>query len=175
MAKKSKGFGELLHQQRQTQNRQNTQKKLAKRVQENYQGKVKSLQWNEGNDGTEKMSDVLEAFIEPYLADIADREEMLKLLAIASLSWNLALLPDKEQATELKKFIKGLTKDKRDPQLEREMRKIIEGFVRRKKEVFPDNQRKILDFELKGNKDNFYLSVVSTLPESEQASGVPSE
>src|SRR4051812_46828121 len=44
--------------------------------------------------GREKMSEVLEDFIEPY-RDMADGENALrKLLTLALLAWNAALLPE---------------------------------------------------------------------------------
>lgn len=47
--------------------------------------------------GHEKMSDVLDDFIEPY-SDVADTEDAYrKLLMLGQMAWNTALLPDDER------------------------------------------------------------------------------
>jgi hypothetical protein len=65
MARKSKGFGELLNQHQRTKGQQESMNKLAKRVQQNLQGKVEKVMFSQ--PGEVKMSDVLEAFVSPYL------------------------------------------------------------------------------------------------------------
>ncbi|MDX2243726.1 MAG: hypothetical protein NW224_23845 [Leptolyngbyaceae cyanobacterium bins.302] len=88
MARKSKGFGEL---QKLQQRKQAEQKGLEK-----LQHKVESGAW--GNNfagmianpkGEVKMSEVLEAFVEPYLDETHTYQERKKLFTLAVAAWNL--------------------------------------------------------------------------------------
>src|SRR3954471_12797318 len=55
--------------------------------------------------GREKMSEVLEEFIEPY-SDLADTDEAFeKLLNLGVLAWNAALLPEDERQAIIDKTV----------------------------------------------------------------------
>ena len=112
--------------------------------------------------GREKMSDVLEEFIEPY-SDTADTDDAYEnLLTLGMLAWNAALLPvDRRQAMIDETLEAGFsTASRSDQALARE---IIETLIRRKLEHFAENQRAILSFKLSHTKDGLHLSVASTL------------
>jgi hypothetical protein len=47
--------------------------------------------------GQVKMSEVLEAFVEPYIGFADTQEDHRKLLTLAITAWNAALLPEEEQ------------------------------------------------------------------------------
>jgi len=158
MAKKPKGFGELLHQQRRVQGQQKTMENLEKRVTQNLQGKVKTVRWNEGET---KMSEVLKDFVKPYLDPIKTMERRQKLLAIAAFAWNIALLPEDQQQAELDNIVQSLSKNQ-GPQFQQDAREILEALIERKQTHFAHHRRYILDYELKESPDEFFLSVVST-------------
>jgi hypothetical protein len=81
MAKKPKGFGELLHQQQRAKGQQESIEKLTKRVQKSFEGSIENVRINPQGEG--KMSEVLEAFVEPYMEAAQSRDERLKLLSAA--------------------------------------------------------------------------------------------
>jgi len=112
--------------------------------------------------GREKMSEVLEEFIEPY-SDLADTDEAFeKLLNLGVLAWNAALLPEDERQAIIDKTVEtGLPgSSKADRTLARE---VIETLIRRKQEHFAANQRAIISFKLTDTGDGLHLSVASTL------------
>lgn len=112
--------------------------------------------------GREKMSEVLEDFIEPY-RDLADSEDTFrKLLLLGTLAWNAALLPEDERRAMIDEILgaglPGASEADRAHAGE-----LIEGLVRRKQEHFAANRRAILSFEVTDTGDGFHLSVASTL------------
>lgn len=112
--------------------------------------------------GHEKMSEVLEDFVEPY-RDLADTDDALrKLLSLALVAWNAALLPEDQRRAMIDEMVEaGLS---RGTEADRaQAREIIEMLVRRKEEHFAANRRAIVSFELTDRGDDYHLSVASTL------------
>jgi hypothetical protein len=103
--------------------------------------------------GREKMSEVLEDFVEPY-RELADTQDALrKLLNLGMLAWNAALLPeDQRQAIIDEILAAGLS---RASEAERaQARELVEALVRRKEELFAANRRAIVSFELTHRGDD---------------------
>jgi hypothetical protein len=112
--------------------------------------------------GREKMSDVLEDFIEPY-RDMADTEDAFrKLLTLALLAWNAALLPEDRRRTMIDETL-GAGFSRASEADRSQAREFVEVMVRRKEEYFPSNRRAIISFELTDKGDDYHLSVASTL------------
>jgi len=112
--------------------------------------------------GREKMSEVLEEFIEPYRdgADTDDAYEKLMMLGV--LAWNAALLPaDQRKAMVDETIAAGFSRASRSDQAL--AREVVETLIRRKLEHFAENQRAIISFKLTNTGDGLHLSVASTL------------
>jgi hypothetical protein len=112
--------------------------------------------------GRESMSDVLEAFVEPY-RDMAETEDAFrKLLSLALVAWNAALLPeDRRQAMIEETLEAGFSKaSAADRALAIEC---VKTMVRRKEEHFPAKRRAIVSFKLTDTGDGWHLTVASTL------------
>jgi preprotein translocase subunit YajC len=159
MAKKSKEFSALLHQQRRAKRHQETMSTLAQRVEENLQGKVEDIIIDP--KGEVKMSEVLQAFIEPYVDTARSREQRLKLLMMAVVAWNLAIIPKAQKRRDMEEMIEQICK--KDRQAQRDIRETLEELIERKQTFFADNYRYILDFELTESPNAFHLAVVSSL------------
>jgi hypothetical protein len=112
--------------------------------------------------GRESMSDVLEAFVEPY-RDMAETEDAFrKLLTLALVAWNAALLTeDRRQAMIEETLEAGFSKA---PAADRALAmEFVKTMVRRKEEHFPANRRAIVSFKLTDTGDDWHLTVASTL------------
>ena len=165
MARKSKGFGELLHQQQRAKGQQESIEKLTKRVQKSFEGSIENLRINPQGEG--KMSEVLEAFVEPYMEAAQSRDERLKLLSVAVAAWNLALAPEEQQQQDLENLVNEICGE--DRQAKQEMREILEELMERKRSSFADIRRYIFDFELQESRNDIHLTVVSApMPEDKQ-------
>ena len=112
--------------------------------------------------GPEKMSVVLENFIEPY-RELADTEDGFRnLLDLGMLAWNAALLPEGERRAMIDKILAaGLSRASEADRAQ--ARELIEALVRRKEEHFAANRRVIVSINVTDRGDDYYLSVASTL------------
>lgn len=155
MARKSKGFGELLSQQR-------GEDSLRQRVRSDHQD-VKIVS---NPQGQVRMSDVLESFIASELAETSTDDERKFLFNFAVCAWNLALMPEEQRQTERDKLVQMLC-GKQGEQVVEETTAFLEGLIARKLARFPDNKRFIVDFELRKVGRDYTLNVMST-PEKPQ-------
>jgi hypothetical protein len=112
--------------------------------------------------GREKMSEVLEDFIEPYRESADSEDSFRKLLNLGMLAWNVALLPEGERPTVIDEMLRVGFSRAEEADLA-QAREFVETLVRRKMEQFAANQRAIISFELTDTGDGYHLSVASTL------------
>ncbi len=169
MAKKSKGFGELLKQQRKIEGGERSLQKIHR---EFSQGPLSELTSEIVIEppGVAKMSDVLDDFIAPYKNDEMTLSQHQNLLGLGTLSWNLAILEqqDSEHKTDntrqkvLDKLLNEQLKTN-DPEFRADTESLIDAMIARKKDFFADNQRRILSYQLEDLGTEFHLSVASTL------------
>jgi len=115
--------------------------------------------------GEAKMSEVLEAFAEPYVGITTTDDDLRKIYAVATVAWNCALLDaeqrEPELAASLIRLIPGATPRDMD-----ELRGLINEMIARKLSLFASNQRSIVSFELTSRPEGPFLAVVSTLGSS---------
>ena len=161
MAKKSKGFRSLLKQQKAI----NRGEKALNKFEKTFQQKEIANSFTDivkNPKGEVKMSDVLDEFVEPYLpeSDELERHEMVYDMAI--IAWNLAIIPEDQRQTAISELFDEFLKDK-PATARQEFNNLIDEMVARIFELFPDNRRYILAFQLEDGGDQFHLSVASTL------------
>ncbi|NJN86576.1 MAG: hypothetical protein HC881_10030 [Leptolyngbyaceae cyanobacterium SL_7_1] len=166
MARKSKEFSELLNHQPSAREQEKAMKRLQKRVEQGVLGdSIGGVVIDP--EGEEKMSAVLEAFVEPYLDEATNRDEQQMLFSFAVIAWNMALLPEEKRSEGLEILTQQLGENQA---ASAEVQEILEEMIERKQLFFADNKRQILDFELSGRGRSLNLSVVSTptLTETDQ-------
>lgn len=161
MVRKSKGFNELLETQKRTQQQQ--------KFLESFKSKLEREPIGSENvvfSSTEeaRMSEVLTNFIAPYRQEVDTEESYQRLLELAVMAWNTALLPEPEQQMMINIMLtEGFPKLNKE--IEQGVRDIVEQLITRKKQYFSGNKRLIIDFELKDTGKDYHLSVASTLSE----------
>ena len=165
MAKKSKGFGELVRQQKREKAGSKSLEKFQKSFKRDFGTDLMTVVEQQG---IAKMSDVLKEFVRPY-ADIPQNiREIRHLIEIGVIAWNLALLPEKERIKTLDKMFVAISKKLKNIDQEdiTSNRAVIEDLVARKLKHFANNQRQIIDFQLEDlGQDGYHLSVASTMPQ----------
>ncbi len=113
----------------------------------------------------EKMSEVLLEFIEPYQQYADTSQAMEKLIALAIVAWNVALLEGTERQELLDSSVAAILEaageESKDDLLD-----ILDAMIRRKDRFFADNKRFILHYHLSEDKQGFHLSVASTAGEA---------
>jgi hypothetical protein len=107
------------------------------------------------NAGAEKMSEVIEDFAEPLLSRADSPEDVKTALLVAMTAWNYSLLNEEAKVEPDAPHSKLLA----DP----DVRSVFDSLLERKRELYPDNRRAIIDFELIPNGTEYQFNVVSTL------------
>jgi hypothetical protein len=110
--------------------------------------------------GEVKMSEVIESFVEPYAEFANTYEEYDKLIGLAVVAWNAALLPKRKQRAKIRKNVGALSLPDSDTQ---DLVEIVEMMMKRKRKYFSDNTRAIVEYHLSETRYGFHLSVASTL------------
>jgi hypothetical protein len=108
-------------------------------------------------EGVEKMSEVLTDFIEPYADLCKTEEELNKLLDVAIVAWNAALVQGDERDKLLRDILGTVPPDARP-----DLSAILTDLIRRKETYFASNMRMILSYEVTMGPDGFRLNVLST-------------
>jgi len=143
---------------RKARNRQARKKtateKMEKRLSDTLDGKEVVIV--ESADGV-KMSEVLEAFIAPYMEFAETEESFEKLVTIAVIAWNTSLLPLIAQTKSINDLLTSLP-----PETRADAKSIVRDLIRRKRKHFGKIRRAIIDFEIADTRDGFHLMVAST-------------
>jgi hypothetical protein len=162
MARKSKGFSELLARQQLEQGVEKSLDNLGKKVKENFGEDILLLR---DEPGLVKMSKALETLVEPYLEKASGKHQIEVLLTLGSMAWNLSIIPKKSRQKELETDLKKVMKSQ-DAEAIEVTRVLIEELIERKEKLFPDNQRMIMSFDLHSAGSGRYdISVASTIPQ----------
>jgi len=111
--------------------------------------------------GTEKMSEVILRFAEPF----KDNDGLVPraMLEIAIILWNASFMPKDMQRKALEDVVNVFPRD--DSEARREMFLIVNMLLERKKQHFSDNKRMIMDYHITESAHSIYLDVMSTVPE----------
>jgi len=151
--------------------RQRTKKKAAARIKQRLKHDVlPDVEWIVEPSGEVKMSEVLRDFVEPY-AEIAETKEAYgKLLTIAVVAWNTALLPESERQEAIDQIL-GEVLEKVGKQAMEDAEEILRSLMARKEKHFSEYKRTILDFELTDVGEGYQLLVASTPPSVEATDG----
>jgi hypothetical protein len=111
--------------------------------------------------GTEKMSEVILRFAEPF----KDEYGMVPkaMLEIAIILWNASFMPSDMQSKAVEDLVNVFPRD--DSGARREMLRTAHMLLERKKQHFSDNKRMIMDYHITESAHSIHVDVVSTVPE----------
>ena len=108
----------------------------------------------------EKMSDILLEYGEPFMEtiDTDDKAEHEKAIMLSMMLWNFSIMQDSghKDRKKIEKMLKPLMPDA-------ESKSVVKYMLERKRQMFPDNKRMIMNYELSETPDGFHLSVASTV------------
>ena len=114
------------------------------------------------NATPEKMSEILLEYAKPFMDVVTSdsKEEYDKSIKIAMILWNCAIIESAKGSKgrkEIEKVLKPVLSDA-------ESKGVLRFMLERKREMFPNNNRIIMGYELTETPDGFHLSVASTTP-----------
>jgi len=111
--------------------------------------------------GTEKMSEVILRFAEPFKDD--DGLVSKAMLEIAIIIWNASFMPQAMQRKALEDVVNVLPQDASEAR--RELFFMVNMLLERKRQYFSNNKRMIMDYHITESAHSIHLDVVSTVPE----------
>ena len=108
----------------------------------------------------EKMSKILLDFAEPWLEDAPDFEAKKDTISFAIICWNCAVSQERGAEDSLDMVLEKLGRGK---DFVKEFESFAEPMLQRKRMLFADNKRFIMDWQYVEEDDCNRLYVVSTL------------
>jgi hypothetical protein len=111
-----------------------------------------------GSGETGKLSEALAALIEPYREDESDAAGLKSLVGLGAIAWNLAMFPESKRGAALSEMTKDLKGRDREV-----LNIVVAQLVRRKLELFPDDRRMIVSYEVTDSGGKYHLAVGSAL------------
>jgi len=108
------------------------------------------------------MSTVLLDFIAPYKGFTTTYDEYDRLIAVAIIAWNAAVLKEMGKPDLLNETMKAIMPSG-DRQTRQDFQAIVQELMERKARYFSDNKRIIVSYHLSETKKDYHLSVASTL------------
>ena len=154
---------------RNTKNSIRKRKRAEKKIDESKKKLLERARNKAGNDfelvskKTEKMSEVILDFAEPLLDFSEDSEDQRKSISIAIIAWNLSLLPEGEQKTELANVRNHIETAPMGNSLSEDEFQIFAFMIDRKEKYFQNYKRMILDYEMVDTPQGLHLNVVSNV------------
>ncbi|MAF10486.1 hypothetical protein CMK11_08540 [Candidatus Poribacteria bacterium] len=147
--------GEIAHPVRRGQQPDSYLEDLAVKLEKN--GNLGGRPIHVAKPGDEKMSEVFEAFIEPYLDTIEGLDPTRKLVMLGVVAWNAALMQRKDRRALVRKLLDGLPGDETSL-----VASFVNQLIRRKKTHFGDCRRAIAEAIVRETADGLHLTVLST-------------
>jgi hypothetical protein len=108
--------------------------------------------------GETKMSEVLLEFVEPYSRYWKTREDLNKLLGIAVIAWNAALMQGNERKEIIENALNALP-----PEIRQDIKGIVDEMIQRKDKHFANNKRFIMNYQVTMTRKGPYVTALSTL------------
>jgi hypothetical protein len=157
MAKKSKGFRELLSQESPASIERQSFSALEKKLARDGIS-PKFVPSPKGGS----ISDALRELVKPYLNVAEDRKSLETLFAMGIFAWNVSVAAKEDRQDLFDKF--QISMQNQDADMVEEGKALIQTLIERKEQLFPDNHRTIMNFELKyTGRGNYHISVASTI------------
>jgi hypothetical protein len=112
--------------------------------------------------GAVRMSEVLQDFAEPLLQDCVTDAEVKETIRFSMLVWNVSLMPTSDREKNIELLIENLAKTDQPEHIEA-AKYYVDMLLKRKKIMFPDLNRIIVDCQFSGAGSKLRFDVASTL------------
>jgi len=138
----------------------------------------KQLQRQQKQYGGVKLSAALIELCEPFEPENLSTKEFENLIALAAVAWNIAVLPKEERLEKLTAFIETMPNMKEELESEIDavlhddskdtdfapattMLHFVGAMIQRKDELFPNDNRLVLNYSVKDSSEGPHLTVSS--------------
>ena len=112
------------------------------------------------------MSDAISQLIEPFRDDAPDYNSFSILVTIGCIAWNTSILPENQRGDALGKMI-DVIPGKMEDRLE--ILSLLGELMERKRRLFPNNSRMIIEHKVTDRGKDFHIAIASTMEKKESA------
>ena len=112
-----------------------------------------------------KMSECILDLCEDIMDGAENKKELTSIIGLACFAWNIEVItPEKKIDVEINRLVDDVLGNRgRDETIE-----FVRLIIKRKKLLYPNNKRFIMNYEFAGNKKKgFQLNIASTAPGQE--------
>ena len=110
-------------------------------------------------EGELSISDAISNIIAPYRDTAPDYQAFNKLVMVACTAWNASILP----AEKREEMLADMRKTMPDQQSREDFTEIVKDLMKRKKKLYPNVDRMIVEFKVTDRGDDFHIAIASTL------------
>jgi hypothetical protein len=107
-----------------------------------------------------KMSEVLVAFIEPYLGDAPTRAMKERLVSTAVMAWNASLMPEDERTEFLDEAARAVLAGSGKQAMD-EFMSVVRDLIERKQRLFSGDERIVVSYQFRAVRGGTQLAVAS--------------
>lgn len=149
------------------QNRKSKQSESLQRMMGDLQknGNFKDFKYVDRPEGMMKMSDAISEIMAPFMEFADTLESFKKLVVTACIAWNAANTSPPLREVKIRKAANAFTgmtfRDRQD------FKAIIKELIRRKKLLYPDDKRLVVNYEVYEKKRDFHFQVAYMIPAKE--------
>jgi hypothetical protein len=111
--------------------------------------------------GQPRVSDSLQQLLDPYFDENTTGEAFRRMVVLGMLAWNRAALPEERGQEMIREMRQHFPAED-----EKTFVELMEDLSRRKRQLFPDDHRLIVDVEARKEPDGtFYITAASGIPD----------
>ncbi len=114
----------------------------------------------------EKMSEIIIDYAQPLLDAATNAETQKQAITTAIIGWNLSLFPEEQHACQIEEIKEILGNSVESEQQKKEAIEVFNFLLERKKSLYPEVNRMVIDFELIETPKGYHLNVVSNVVEN---------
>jgi|GEM_PF-1211056 len=116
-------------------------------------------------EGEISISDAISKIIAPYRDTAQNYQSFHKLVMVACTAWNAAIMP----AEQREGMLADMRKLMPDQQSREDFTEIVKELMKRKNRLYPNVNRRIVEFKVTQRKNDFHIAIASTMENKETA------
>jgi len=114
--------------------------------------------------GEISMSDAISELIEPFREDAPDYNSVSSLVTFACIAWNTSILPEEQRNEAFGKMVDLLPGDIEE---RLETLNLLSELMERKRKLFPNVSRAILEHKVTDRGGDFHIAIASTMEQKD--------
>ena len=147
------------------ENQNNSGSSILKKLMRDVKAKTGFTKTLVNPEGELSISDAISEIIAPYRDVAQNYESFHKLVMVACAAWNATILP----AAEREKMLADMRKLMPDQESREDFTEIVKELMKRKKMLYPNVNRMIVQFKVTDRRNDFHIAIASTMENKKAA------